>query len=113
MRDYSREIAEEMQKAGLPAQCSYAKTPPQLPCVTLMLQEVKPRFLLDRGLFETEDLYEMTVWAETREEGCTLLRSAFRVLAECGLNKFGWNIGFHEAAQAYRIHCYASFQERF
>ncbi len=112
MRDYSQEIADELQKAGLPAQCSYAKTPPRLPCVTLMLQEVKPRFLLDKGLFETEDLYEMTVWGETREESCDLLRRAFHVLAECGLSTFGWNVSFHEAAQAYRVHCYASFHER-
>ena len=113
MTDSLQKIVDLMKDAGLPALHSYEKTPPQLPCVTIMLSEVKPRYLLDKKLYATEDIYEMTVWAESESDGYDLLRRAFSVLKELGMHKFGWKNSFDEAAQAYKVHCYVYFYTLF
>jgi hypothetical protein len=109
LTDSLQKIVDLMKDAGLPAQRSYEKNPPQLPCITIMLSEVKPRYLLDRKLYAMEDIYEMTVWSQDKEERATLLRKAFNVLSQSGFNKFSCKYSFHETAQAYKAQCSVDF----
>ncbi len=113
MTDISQNIVDLMKGVGLPARHSYEKKPPQLPCITIMLSEVKPRHLLDKKLFATTDTYEMTVWSQDKDERGALLRRAFDVLSPLGFSKFNCRNSFDEAAQAHKVHCYIDFMTMF